>query len=256
MDAAVVYHWNRPRYPLQALSMGSAQPYTATSSAEIADGSSMNLLTNSTPSNDGPAPWYRAVTDNRGTSDLITSQLANGSKLLSHQPVEDTQATDESPTAVSLSHRSAPSPSSPRTSHDYRSRKGMTESISSSTQLPDNQNTGFGMPTQWGRNTYVIQAATDSTLEHHPRTPTPTAEEEHEHEQSPVEVPELDQNVAMKRTLRRMPRSRRITSPIPPEVVGEVSYSLQLTENEQSMASSVKNPCSLPQLDCFPEPDM
>ena len=127
--------------------------------------------------------------------------------------------------------------SPPPGSRDYHSRSGEAEGTPSSIQRPRNsQNEDFQVSSPWTRNTYPLRATTETSTEHHSPIPTSTLEEVHEH--IPIEVPNPDQNGAMKRTLRRTGRSRRILSPIPPTGVEEASPPVQLPESEQSMAAS------------------
>jgi hypothetical protein len=238
MDAAGEHRWYRSMYPLQLPSQGSAQLSLATSPSEEADESSLHRLPKDTQSTNDPAPWYRAVTDDRVRRYSTTSHLGNDNNLSSHQSTEDIQAYDESSTAVSMLPRSTSPPSACR---DYQSQSGEAEGTSSSIQLPRNsQNEDFQVSSPWTRNMYPLRATTETSTEHHSPIRTSTLEEEHE--QIPIQVPKPDQNGAIKRTLRRTPRSRRIDSPIPPAGVEEASPPVQLTENEQSIGASGTNP--------------
>ena len=238
MDAAGEHRWYRSMYPLQVPSKGSAQLSLATSPSEEVDKSTLDRLPKDRQSTNDPAPWYRTVTDDRVKRYSATSQLGNDSNLSSHQPTEDIQACDESSTAVSMSQRSISPPSACR---DYQSRSGEAAGTSSSIQLPRNsQNEDFQVSSPWTRNMYPLRATTETSTEHHSRIPTSTLEEEDE--QIPIQLPKVDQNGAIQRTLRRTPRNRRIDSPLPPAAVQEASPPVQLTENEESIAASGTNP--------------
>ena len=225
MVASGEHRWYRSTYPLQVPSKGSAQLPLATSPSEEADKSSLDRLPKDIQSTNDSAPWYRSVTDDRGKRYSTTSQLGNDSNLSS--------------TAVSMSQRST---SPPLASRDYQSRSGEAEEdTSSSFQPPRNsQNEDFQESIPWSRNIYPLRPTTETSTEHH--SPLPTSTPEEEHEKTPIQVPKPDQDGAIKRTLRRTPRSRRIDSPIPQVEVEEASPPVQLTENTQSIAASGTNP--------------
>ena len=238
VDAAGEHRWYRSTYPLQVPSKGSARPSPATSPSDEADNLSLDRFPKNIQSTNDPAPWYRAVTDDRVKRYSTTSELGNDGNLSSRQPTENIQAYQELSTAVSMSQRST---SPPSISHDYRPRSGDVEGTSNSNQLPrDNQNDDSPLPSSWTRHTYPPRATTETFTEHH--SPIPASTPEEEHEERPIQVSSPDQNGAIRRTLRRIPRSRRIESPIPLAEVEEASSPVQLTENEQSIAASGTNP--------------
>ncbi|KAJ9657633.1 hypothetical protein H2198_004161 [Neophaeococcomyces mojaviensis] len=228
MAAAREHRWSRSRYPLQA---PSKQLSFATSPLKVADNSSLDQLSKNTPDTNESAPWYRAVTGDQASQYSVASQLGHDSNLSSHQHTEDFQATDESCTAVSVSQRST-SPFS--INQDYQSHLGKAEDTSPFIQyLKNGQDEASHVSSQWSQST---QATTETSTEH--QSPTP----EEEHEQLPVHAPKPDQSGAMKRTLRRTPRSRRINSPTPPAGAQEASTSVQPTEDEQKTAASGTSP--------------
>jgi len=131
MDAAGSHSWRRPRYPLQALSNGSAQSSTAVSPSEQADDTASDWLPDSTQCYDGSASWHRAVTGDQSERCPLMSQVGDDTKRFS-RPVDDTEAIHDRSVACSLLQHSA---SSILASCNQRLGVGETENTSSSIQL-------------------------------------------------------------------------------------------------------------------------
>lgn len=197
MDTTEGRRWYRSTYPLQLPSKGSAQLSLTPSPSEEADKSAFDRRPGDTQSANDPAPWYRAVTEDREKRYSTTSQLGNDSNLSSYQPTEDIETYDESSTAVSMSQRSispvqvaepdqkeATKKTLRRTPRSRRINSSISPGGAEEASLPvqpteNEESVVASATTPWKRQVYPLQPTTSGSITQKPASP-PLSENESE----------------------------------------------------------------------------
>lgn len=223
---------------MQTSSKASAQPILVSKLSKEAQTPSIDRSSEKVHDASSPAPWHRAVTDERASRCPVVSQPRDDGILPLPSTPEGVRGANDPPTTESASSRSR---SPPPINQDIKSWSVDAGSSSPHIKhLTDVQHDGSQISNSQIQELRSTRVTPESSTEHLPSTP----KSDEGFERLLTNVPDLDRDAAMKRTLRRTPRSRRINSLTPPVEIEEASPSTQEPPNERSMGNPSHEPWS------------